>query len=100
MSTSEGDSGIAGFSALESAVERLLDRVGELEDAVRKTNRRRQEVETLLERMTTGEENPARMSEQIRVLESENEDLRRRLDEGRAGVDRLLARVRYLEENG
>jgi predicted RNase H-like nuclease (RuvC/YqgF family) len=100
VSTSEGDSGAAGFEALESAVDRLLDRVREMEETVRKSNRRRQEVETLLERMTTGDENPARMSERIQALESENQDLRRRLGEGRSGVDRLLARVRYLEENG
>jgi hypothetical protein len=50
--------------------------------------------------MTTGEESPARMAERLEVLSAENEDLRRRLSEGRATAERLLARVRYLEEHG
>lgn len=100
MSTSEGDRGTAGIAALEGAVDRMLDRIRELEETVRKTNRRRQEVEVLLQRMTTGDEDPARMSDRIRVLEAENADLRGRLGDGREGVERLLARVRYLEENG
>ena len=31
-------------------------------------------------------------------LEEENQDLRGRLKRGRAGVDKLLAKIRFLEE--
>ena len=40
------------------------------------------------------------MAERLQALKSENTDLRERLDEGRTVAERLLARVRYLEEHG
>ncbi len=48
--------------------------------------------------MTSGEEGPREMIVKLDILEEENRDLRKRLDEGRKGVDRLLARVKFLEE--
>ena len=36
----------------------------------------------------------------IRTLEEENADLRARLERGRDGVDRMIARIRFLENQG
>ena len=48
--------------------------------------------------MTSGEEGPREMIDKLRIFEEENRDLRNRLDQGREGVDRILARVKFLEE--
>ncbi len=37
------------------------------------------------------------MLTRLKRLEAENADLRSRLTRGRAGVDRLLAKIRFLE---
>lgn len=100
MSKSEAHDDVPGLEALEQAVGRALDRVRALERDLEQTRSRNQEVEELLQRMTSGEESPARMAERLQALKSENTDLRERLDEGRTVAERLLARVRYLEEHG
>lgn len=100
MSTSEGDRKQRGFDGLDAAVTGAVNRIRELEEALRRTRTRRDEVEELLRRMTAGEENPARMAERLQTLEAENKELRRRIEEGGTAVDRLLARVRYLEDHG
>lgn len=100
MSRSEAHEDVAGFRALEEAVEEALARIRELEASLRETRARKEEVEGLLDRMTSGEENPARMAESLEVLGADNHDLRSRLKVGREVTERLLARVRYLEEHG
>jgi hypothetical protein len=37
------------------------------------------------------------MVSRLRALEEENADLRSRIDQGREGVERLLAKIRFLE---
>lgn len=103
MSTSEAKTGEAqgeraALQALEGAVGRLLERVQTLTRTADKADQRRAEVEELLRRITTGDESPARMHVRLRELEVENDDLRARLGEGRETVERLLARIRFLEE--
>jgi predicted nuclease with TOPRIM domain len=56
------------------------------------------ELEKLLKRFTKGDADPAGLQERVSSLEAESTELRRRLSEGREGVDRLLSRLRFLEE--
>lgn len=102
MSTSDGkaqaDTAEAALEALERAVARALERIRTLESGLEAARARRDEVEQLLARMADGEENPAHMQERLNTLEGDNAELRRRLDEGREGVERLLAKIRFLEE--
>lgn len=100
MSTSEVREAENGFGALAQAVTRALARIRELEGELRSTRDRRDEVEALLQRMTAGEENPAHMAERLKRLDQENGELRLRLSAGQEIADRLLARVRYLQEHG
>ena len=88
----------AALGAVEAAVGRAVARIRELEAKVRAAEDRRQEVEELLERMAGGDESPVRMQERLDRLRTENEDLHRRLDAGREGVERMLAKIRFLEE--
>jgi len=82
---------------LETVAERLLDRVRELEGSLRESRERARKLESLLERFRSGEEDPAELSEEVERIRSENRELRRRLEEGRETVDRLLSRIRFLE---
>ena len=69
-----------------------------LQGQLRAAEGRREELEGLLAKMADGSANPADMHTRLKALEHENADLSRRLDEGREGVDRLLAKIRFLEE--
>ncbi|UCC27127.1 MAG: hypothetical protein JSU98_08460 [Gemmatimonadales bacterium] len=100
MSTSEVRDDLMGLEALAASVARALKRIRALETDLEAIRARNSEVEDLLQRMTTGEESPARMVEQLRALQTQNGDIRERLEKGLAVTDRLLARVRYLEEHG
>lgn len=90
----------SGFEALSQAIDRALARIEELELELHRTRARRDEVEALLQRMTVGEENPAHMAQRLKKLDRENGELRGRLTAGQEIADRLLARVRYLQEHG
>jgi regulator of replication initiation timing len=83
---------------LEDAVNAALDRVGQLQDEMVRMRTEGQALEGLLKGVTSGKEGPRELIEKLSILEEENSDLRSRLDEGRAGVERLLARVKFLEE--
>lgn len=55
------------------------------------------ELEGLLTNFRVGEEDPMAMKTRLTRLEEENRDLKERIEHGREGVDRLLARIRFLE---
>ena len=86
------------LDGLATAVERSLERVSQLRDRLRAAEHRREELEGLLAKMADGSASPAEMLTRLKSLESENADLSRRLHEGREGVERLLAKIRFLEE--
>ncbi len=83
---------------LEGAVGRLLSEVVQLRARARKSEARVRDVEALLRRFTTGEEDAMRLQDRLAALSDENRELRNRMEEGREGVERLLARIRFLEE--
>lgn len=83
---------------LDGAVGAVLAELGRLRERLAEREARVREVESLLAEMSAGEESPARMRRRLDHLEAENAELRLRLDEGREGVERLLAKIRFLEE--
>ena len=88
------------FERLEVAVESALARVAGLQAELQASNDRAKEMETLLRRFTGGEDDPASLLSRLQRLEDENGVLTERLRKGRDGVQRLLARVRFLQEQG
>lgn len=79
------------WGRLEAAIGRLLDdRALQL--------RRIAELEAMLGQLRDGSLNPVAQQDRLHALEGENADLHRRIREGREGVDRLLAKLRFLEE--
>ena len=83
---------------LENAVTAALTKVELLEGEVVQMNAQGEELEGLLKGVTSGEGGPRKMINKLHILEEENRDLRRRLEEGREGVNRLLAQIKFLEE--
>lgn len=84
--------------SLEKAVDKLIERLRGAEVRASEAEARRAEVENLLREMTDGKADPAAMSERLEELETENTDLRVRVDRGLEGVERLLSRVRFMED--
>ena len=84
---------------LEKAATAALARVALLEGEVVRMNAQGEQLEGLLKGVSSGEGGPREMIAKLNILEEENRDLRRRLEEGREGVARLLSQVKFLEEH-
>jgi len=84
---------------LEKAVTAALARVAMLEGEVVRMNAQGEQMEGLLKGVSSGKGGPREMIAKLNILEEENRDLRRRLEEGREGVARLLSQVKFLEEH-
>lgn len=87
----------AAFGRLERAVGRLLDRLETTTMRAEAAEARAEEMGTLLKRFTADEGEAERLLSRLERLERENTELRGRLQEGRDGVDRMIARIRFLE---
>ena len=103
MSTPGGgriaDPARSAFKELDGAITRILKEYEKLNSRVRDTEGRTRDVEELLRRFTKGEVDAGGLQQDLARLESQNEDLRSRVEEGRAGVKRILDRIRFLEEH-
>ena len=97
-SASKGVTPDKAVKRLENAVTAAVEHLEQLNGEVVRMHTQGEALEGLLKGVTSGEEGPREMIVKLDILEEENRDLRRRLDEGRKGVDRLLARVKFLEE--
>jgi chromosome segregation ATPase len=91
---------LEAFPRLEEAVDAAVARVEELRNRLAESQGQGRDMEELLQRFTGEGEDPATLLARLRALEIENEDLMKRLRQGKEGVERLLARIRFLEEQG
>jgi hypothetical protein len=83
---------------LEQAVGRALQRIRELEARLGEAERRAEELDDVLLDVSGGEQKPTVLVDRVNRLEAENQELLERLAQGREGVERLLARIRFLED--
>ncbi len=100
MSSQEDRAGAEGraFQALEGAVGRLLAELERLRAEVAESQAHRSELAGMLKSFGDGEKDPVEMAHRLARLEEENADLLERVTQGREGVERLLARIRFLED--
>ena len=98
--TKQGLHVVQGFGPLEKAVDGTLSRLEELRVRLQKAEEQGKDMDELLRKFTGEDEDPAQLLARLRSLESENLELLDRLQKGREGVERLLARIRFLEEQG
>jgi chromosome segregation ATPase len=94
-----GGGGSAGdpFVRLEDAVGELIDRLSATRLRAEQAEAKNAELADLVQRFTGDEEEAGELMSRLGTLEAENEELRGRLEEGRAGVERMIARIRFLE---
>jgi len=88
----------AGWDRLELAVRRLLD---DYDDQVRSraaAEVRVRELESTIEEISKGELDPIVLRERVDELEAENRELRERLEKARAKIERIMARLDFLED--
>ena len=85
---------------LDGAVGNILTEMEVLRARVKESEKRTKDVEELLRRFTKGEVDPGSLQGRVEQLRVENAELRERIDQGRAGVEKILARIRFLEEHG
>lgn len=102
MSEPEGNGAApdAAFARLEEAVDDLLHRLDQTRLRAEAAETKTAELAQLVQRFTGDEQEAEELMARLRSLEEENEELRNRLERGRAGVERMLARIRFLESQG
>lgn len=81
-------------------MDRLLQEVEGLRKRLDQAEERVGEMSIHLKHFMEGETEPAALLDRLHELEAHNEDLRKRIQEGRDGIERLLKRIRFLEEQG
>ena len=86
------------FSRLESAVRRLIRQSAELRAELRSARERNRELMELLAPVAEGEAGPESVVERLRAAEDERRELEGRLERGRQVVERMMARIRFLED--
>ena len=95
-----GEQEVVAFDQLEDMVDGVVAQLRELRRELSEAQDEGREMKELLRRFTGGEEEPNRLLTKLRTLEEENQELLQRLKLGKEGVERLLARIRFLEEQG
>ena len=88
----------AALQDLDRAVSVAVERLRSLHIRAEEAETQARDLQELLRRFTGDPEEAGRLLGRMRSLEAENADLRRRLARGREGVERMLARLRFLEE--
>lgn len=96
--TSESGALPEDFARLESSVRLLLDRLAGYQDRAETAEQKSAEMEKTLKDMSSGALDPMQLREGLRRLESENEELRRRMVAAQDRIRRLVARFDFLRE--
>lgn len=100
MSPSAGPSGgsLPGFEALEEAIGRALRQVEVWRRRAQAADADRRQLRALLEQTQSGEGDPLATARELARLNDENQELRVRLGEARARVERIEKHLTFLED--
>ena len=90
--------GLSDWDRLELAVRRLLEYQEALIQRAQSAEQRIRELEAGIAEVTAGRLDPVALSERATALERENRALEERLGQAREGVQRILTRLRFTEE--
>lgn len=88
----------AEWDRLELVVRRLLDDYDRWRRRAVAAEARVRELDAALREVTEGKLDPLALAARIEALERENGALRERLGEARERIDRILSRLRFVEE--
>ncbi len=87
-----------GLDSLETAVDLAIAEVRAARERAARGEERAEQSAAMLRQFVEGEEDPGTLSRRVQELEAENRDLRRRIELGRAGIDRIAASIRFMED--
>lgn len=87
------------WNRLELVVRRLLDQYAAVRRRAAAAERRLEQLEQTVRELSAGELDPQALRGRVQALEAENRDLAARLAEAHERVERIQARLRFLEEN-
>lgn len=88
------------LSRLEAVAERLLEERAAVADQAREAEDRVRELKALLSEFPEGNVDMVILEKAITRLRDQNTELKGRMAEGREGVERILSRIRFLENQG
>ena len=88
------------LSRLEAVAERLIEERAAVADQAREAEDRVRELKTLLSEFPEGKVDMVILEKAITRLRDQNAELKGRMAEGREGVERILSRIRFLENQG
>ena len=83
---------------LERAVNVLVEHYASLTEMLEAAEQRNQKLNELVKQHVGSDAEPDSFVRRYRKLERENTDLKARIEEGKAGIDRALARIRFIED--
>jgi mRNA-degrading endonuclease toxin of MazEF toxin-antitoxin module len=83
---------------LELKVRRLLEAHDAWQRRAMTAEARVQELEQAVRAMATGELDPVALADQVRTLDQRNNVLRQRMQQAQEAVQRMLARLHFVEE--
>lgn len=86
------------LSRLEDAVLQLIESRADIESRALEAQERIDGLEKLLGQSQEGDRDVTGLQDTLGELKAQNADLRARISEGREGVDRLLSRIRFLDD--
>ncbi|MEC9015636.1 MAG: hypothetical protein VYD37_04045 [Gemmatimonadota bacterium] len=88
----------AAFIELERIVDAALRHLGEVIRRAEMAEDRNAEFESLIKRFAGDEGDADQVLHRLAELEEDNENMRSRLEAGQVSVDKLIAKIRFMEE--
>ena len=88
----------AAFIELERIVDAALRHLGEVTRRAEMAEDRNAEFEALIKRFAGDEGDAGQVLHRLAELEEDNENMRSRLEAGQGSVDKLIAKIRFMEE--
>ena len=88
----------AAFIELERIVDAALRHLGEVTRRAEMAEARNAEFESLIKRFAGDEGDAGQVLHRLAELEEDNENMRSRLEAGQVSVDKLIAKIRFMEE--
>ena len=86
------------FIELERIVDAALRHLGEVTRRAEMAEDRNAEFESLIKRFAGDEGDAGQVLHRLAELEEDNENMRSRLEAGQVSVDKLIAKIRFMEE--
>ena len=88
----------AAFIELERIVDAALRHLGEVIRRAEMAEDRNSEFEALIKSFAGDEGDAGQVLHRLAELEEDNENMRSRLEAGQVSVDKLIAKIRFMEE--